>query len=269
MPGRRLFSSALPSVQHLELNVTENVATLTFNRPKLHNAFNEEVIEEVTRSVNFFNEQDDVHALVITGNGKSFSAGADLNWMKKMAQYSHEENVQDSQGLFGMFNAIQECSKPVIGRVNGSCFGGGVGLVSVCDIAFGMRKALFGFTEVKLGLVPAVISPFVTQKIGFANASRYFLTGESFDGERAVRMNLMQDVCDTEEQLDALVAGVLDAFKLTQPGAVKRCKAMLKTVAAAPNPSSVRDYVVGQIADARVSEEAQTQLSKFLESRKK
>ena len=159
------------------------VTRITINRPDLHNAFNEHVIRDITSAFRLASEaarEGSTRVVGFTGAGKSFSAGADLAWMKKMVNYSREENEADSLLLYDMVLSLQQCPAPVVARVNGSAVGGGAGLVAAADVAIGVEGAMFGFTEVKLGLIPAVISPFVMQRIGRANASRYFLTGERF-----------------------------------------------------------------------------------------
>lgn len=206
-------------------------------------------------------------AVVLAANGKSFSAGADLNWMKKMVTYTEQQNKEDSYQLFDMFNAIKTCDVPVIARVNGAALGGGSGLVAACDMAFSMSNALFGFTEVKLGLIPAVISRFVMEKISPAHARRFFLTGERFNAETATKVGLIQEYFDSEEALDEQINTIVKELSGTSPAAIQACKELIETVTWTSTADS-KEYVAGAIAKARVSEEGQEGLSAFLEKRR-
>ncbi len=206
---------------------------------------------------------------MFSGEGKSFSAGADLSWMKKMATYSHEQNKEDSLQLFDLFLSLRQCPVPVIARVNGAAVGGGAGLVAASDIAVALESAQFGFTEVKLGLIPAVISPFVIEKIGRGNASRYFLTGERFGALEAVQNGLVHEVVATEELLNARVEKMAADIVSNSPAAVARCKKLIQAVGSMSyNDPSTRLFVAGEIAGIRVSAEGQEGLSAFFEKRK-
>jgi len=247
----------------------QNVRWVTLSRPTLHNAFNEVVIQDITEVFAEVDKAKDLRAIVLTGEGASFSAGADLNWMKKMIHYTHDQNIQDSRKLFDMVNTISECGIAVIGRINGPAIGGGAGLVSVCDIALAVRTAIFGFTEVKLGLLPAVISPFVMNKIGRGHCARYFLTAEKFGATEAMRIGLVQDCADTIEELDNKVDAILKEIKGNSPSAMKACKKLMRKVATScTQPHSLKNDLVSEIAKARVSEEGQEGLAAFLERRK-
>lgn len=241
---------------------------VTIDRPSVHNAFNEHVIEEITRAfqtapVSF----PSAKAVVLTGAGASFSAGADMNWMKKMASYSQEENQEDSLKLFDMVHAIQTCPLPTVARINGAALGGGAGLVSACDIGLSIDKAVFGFTEVQIGLIPAVISGFVTNKIGKSNSSRYFLTGERFGGQRAQQIGLVSESFETIEELDAAVEGVVKNLSRASPAAVSRAKQLIEEIDGL-TVANTRPLVSAAIAAIRVSEEGQEGLQAFLEKRK-
>lgn len=282
--GRRAFTTAAASTEVKQkydfINVEDKgeVRWVSLNRPDTHNAFNELVIGEITdafRTIQRDAAQEKFRAVVLTGNGKSFSAGADLNWMKKMASYTQKENELDSHKLFDMFNSIYACPMPVIGRINGNAIGGGSGLVSACDFAFSVNKAVFGFTEVKLGLIPAVISPFVMMKIGKGNCSRYFLTGERFYATEATRLGLIQGSFETVEELDKAVDSVLTEIKANSPAAMRSCKQLINNVyhsLGSPKKgeglSDVKEQLASEIARIRVSKEGQEGLSAFLEKRK-
>src|SRR5215470_6606075 len=164
----------------LKVNVQKPIASVILDRPEIHNAFNDELVTRVTDTFTELGRRDDVRVIVLGGNGKSFCAGADLNWMKRMVQYSTDENLADARAVGRMFLAIAKCPKPVIARVHGAALGGGSGLVAACDIGIAIESVQFGFSEVKLGIIPAVISPFVIAKIGPGRAREFFITGERF-----------------------------------------------------------------------------------------
>lgn len=250
-------------MKYLLLKEDDNILWVTMNREEVHNAFNAELIDELYQV--FTSIAKTVKAVVLTAMGRSFSAGADLNWMKEMVNYSEKENKEDSLKLFDMVQAIKLCPVPVIGRINGSALGGGAGLVSACDISFGIKKAKFGFTEVKLGLLPAAISPFVNSKIGSNHCSRFFLTGERFDGSMAKEIGLLNDSFDTIQELDLEVSKVLDHMKQNAPNAMKNSKLLIRHLN--PQTDKTRDYVASQIAKARVSAEGQEGLGAFLQKR--
>jgi methylglutaconyl-CoA hydratase len=240
---------------------------ITLTRPSIHNAFDENLIRELTDA--FVKVPSKYRSVVLTGAGQSFSAGADLNWMQKMTNYTKEENEHDAHLLFDMFHSIRSCRAPVIARVNGNAFGGGAGLLASCDISFAVSTALFGFTEVKLGLIPAVISPFVMEKIGKGNASRLFLTGERFSGETALLVGLVHELFKEEKEMDLAVTKALKEIETAGPRAVEKCKILIQSVAtmslADPN---TKKFVASQIAEARVSEEGQNGLKAFLTKQK-
>jgi methylglutaconyl-CoA hydratase len=241
----------------------DGVLTVTLNRPDVHNAFNDELISE---AIDLFGGIDAARAraVVLRGTGPNFCAGADLNWMSRMVSYTRDENVRDSSKLAKMYALINECPLPVIGRIQGAAIGGGVGLVAVCDIAIAARDAKFGLSEVKLGILPAVISPYVIAKIGETHARALFLTGERFDAERAQRIGLVHRIVD---DVDAAVAETIAALKSSGPEAVRECKKLIAHVASHPLIDAI-PYTIDAIASRRVSEEGQSGMSAFLKKEK-
>lgn len=242
------------------------IARVTMQRAALHNAFNENVIAEVTSTFESL-QRSTVRAVILQAEGASFSAGADLAWMQRVAKYSAAENNADAMRLFAMFHAIKTCPAPVLARVNGAALGGGAGLVACCDLAFGVDSAQFGFTEVKLGLIPAVISPFVIEKIGATHASRLFLTGERILAPAAVRYGLLNDSFPSLDALDAALHRTLDELLSASPAAVRAAKTLVQSITAAPWKTH-RDFVCREIARIRTSPEGQEGLAAFLEKRK-
>jgi methylglutaconyl-CoA hydratase len=247
----------------LLVDEADGVLTVTLNRPDVHNAFNDELIAE---AIDLFAGigASRARAVVLRGTGPNFCAGADLNWMSRMVAYTREENVRDSSKLAKMYALIDECPLPVIGRIQGAAIGGGVGLVAVCDIAIASRDAKFGLSEVKLGILPAVISPYVIAKIGETHARALFLTGERFDAERAQRIGLVHRIVD---DIDVAVAETVAALKSSGPEAVRECKKLIAHVASHPLIDSI-PYTIDAIASRRVSEEGQSGMSAFLKKEK-
>lgn len=243
------------------------VKTVTLTRPELHNAFNEVVIEELTEAFRAIDGDDGVRLVVLAAAGKSFCAGADIHWMRRMVGYSFEENVADANQMADMLRAIRECSKPVVARVHGAAIGGGVGLVAACDMAVAVKSAIFSLSEVKLGILPAVISPYVLEKIGPGAARRYGITAERFGADEAKRIGLVNEVVDSPEALDAWIAGIAKAVKGNGPKAVAACKRVLSDVAGVPW-DEVQALTTRSIAELRVSDEGQDGLKAFLEKRK-
>ena len=240
----------------------DGVLNVTLNRPEVHNAFNDELIAE---AIDLFSNIDAEasRVVVLKGTGKNFCAGADLNWMSRMVSYTRDENVRDSSLLAKMYALINECPLPVVGRIQGAAIGGGVGLVSVCDVAVAMTKSQFGLSEVKLGILPAVISPYVIAKIGPSHARALFLTGERFDAERAQRIGLVHRVVESEEELDAAVYETVTQLKTSGPEAVRECKKLISYVATHELADAI-PYTIDAIATRRVSEEGQEGMKAFL-----
>jgi len=241
----------------------DDVVSITLNRPDVHNAFNDELIAEaidVFRGVG----SRGARAVVLRGSGPNFCAGADLHWMSRMVRYSRDENVRDASNMARMYAAINECPLPVVGRIQGAAIGGGVGLVAVCDIAICAPDAKFALTEVKLGILPAVISPYMIAKIGQSHARALFMTGERFDGERALRIGLVHRVA---EDLDAAVNETVAQLKTSGPQAVRECKKLIAHVAT-HDPIDAIPYTIEAISTRRVSDEGQAGMNAFLKKEK-
>jgi methylglutaconyl-CoA hydratase len=241
----------------------DGVLTITLNRPDVHNAFNEELIAEAIDLFGGIGTRD-ARVVVLRGTGPNFCAGADVNWMSRMVHYSREDNVRDSAQLAKMYALINACPLPVVGRIQGAAIGGGVGLVAACDIAIAARDAKFGLSEVKLGIMPAVISPYVIAKIGETHARALFLTGERFDVERALRIGLVHRVAD---DLDAAVEETVNQLATSGPDAVRECKKLIAHVAARELSEAI-PYTIEAIADRRVSAEGQGGMGAFLKKEK-
>lgn len=244
------------------------VRRIALNRPEVHNAFDDVLIAELTAAIDEAGRDENVRAVVLTGEGESFSAGADLNWMRSMAQASEQQNRDDSTRLARLMRRLQFCPKPTIARVNGAAFGGGVGLIACCDIAIGVEGAKFGLTEVKLGLVPAVISPYVIAAIGLRQARRLFLTGEFFDAAAAARIGLLHEAVP-REQLDEAVQRVLGFLGKAGPVAQAEAKTLALGMAGLDEAAAERidEENAALIARLRVSAEGQEGLGAFLGKR--
>jgi methylglutaconyl-CoA hydratase len=250
----------------IQIRSEDGVARVTLGRPEVRNAFNAEVIRELRDAFLALSNDDTVRAVILSGEGKAFCGGADINWMRGALDLSYDENVADAQTMSDMFRAIDRCSKPVIGRIHGAALGGGAGLTAVCDIAIAAPETIFGFTEVKLGIIPAVISPFVLAKIGVSQARALFLTGERFDAQRAMAIGLVHEVVALDA-LDAAVDRVLNELRTAGPSAVAAAKALIARVSAATYDET-RAITAAAIAKQRVSEEGQAGLRAFLERTK-
>jgi methylglutaconyl-CoA hydratase len=249
--------------QTLRVEVSQRVMHVTMQRPEVHNAFNDVFIGEMIELFDSASADGGLRAIVLRGEGKSFCAGADLTWMSKMIDYTREENIRDSAELAKMFAAIDGCPLPVIGRIHGAALGGGAGLVSVCDIAIAAAGARFGLTEVKLGLVPSVISPYVIAKIGAGEARALFLTGERFAADRALRIGLVHGVTRDEEELDAEIERLLEELRGSAPGAVRASKSLIAHVSSVPRSDAI-PYTIEAIAERRTSDEGQGGMRAFL-----
>jgi methylglutaconyl-CoA hydratase len=246
---------------------SHGVARLTMNRPELRNAFSEALIEGICEAMGRFHSDPNVRAIVLTGAGKAFSAGADLNMMKRAAGYSAAENKDDARRLAHMLYAIYTSPKPVVALVNGPAMGGGLGLIAACDIAVSSADAFFAFSEVKLGLIPAVISPFVIDAIGVRQARRYFVTGEKFDAETAQKIGLVHHVAPAAS-LDAALESILSELIACGPASQNEAKDLIRAVSHRPIDERIMDDTAGRIARLRASDEGKEGISAFLEKRK-
>lgn len=242
------------------------VATLTLNRPDKHNAFDDALIAELTAQFRRIASDSSVRVLVLTANGKNFCAGADLGWMQRMAGYSEAENLRDANALAEMLFALNTLPQPTIAKVRGAAFGGAVGLVACCDMAVATKLSQFCLSEVKLGLIPATISPYVIAAIGERQARRYFLTAERFTARRARRLGLLNETV-TEEDLDKTVEGLINALLQNSPAAMHGAKQLIANVANRPVNDELLAYTSEQIAAIRVSAEGQEGLNAFLQKR--
>ena len=237
-------------------------------RPDRHNAFDDVLIAELTEALRSMEAEDGVRVVVMSGAGKSFSAGADLNWMKRMAGFSKEENQRDAMGLGALMRTLAHLRKPTIARVHGAAYGGGVGLVACCDIAVASQAATFSLSEVRLGLVPAVISPYVVSAIGERAARRYFLTGERFDAGEAWRIGLVHEIAPDDDELDGKVGDIVDALLQGGPVAQREGKELIRAVAARPVTSELIQDTAERIARLRASTEGREGVAAFLEKRR-
>lgn len=244
----------------------KDVSTIVLNRPEVHNAMNEKLMKELTNCFKELSEDDDVKIIILTGNGKSFCAGADLNWMKSMAKYSEEENIKDSRLLLDLYESIYSCPKPVIGRVNGHAFGGGLGLFAVCDLTIAVPNCKFAFSEVKLGIIPSVISTYIVRRIGLANMRRLFITGERFESKYAKEIGLI-DYVATEEEIDSTIQKYVKILRSSGPNAIKEVKNLIDNCEKL-SVDEYKEFTVKKISDLRVSKEGQEGINAFLEKRK-
>jgi len=250
----------------LTVDVRESVALVALARPEVHNAFDETLIAELTHALRALDGDETVRAVVLLGGGASFCAGADLNWMKKMAGYGRAENLADASALATMLKTLHRLSKPTIARVHGAAFGGGVGLVACCDIALAAYDATFSLSEAKLGLIPATIGPYVIEAIGARQARRYFLSAERFTAAEAFRIGLVHDICPLEE-LDGRINELLGALLVAGPLAQNEAKALIRAAAHRPVDDGVIADTVARIARVRASAEGKEGVAAFLEKR--
>ena len=250
----------------VRLDIAAGVARVTMNRPDIRNAFNDTMITELRQAFAAINEDPSVRVVVLTGEGKAFCAGADLHWMRKVVNYTYEQNYEDSLNLARLMREVYDCPRPVVGRINGPAIGGGTGLVAVCDIPVAADGAVFSFSEVKIGLVPACISPYVLKRVGERYGREYFLTGERLTAAKALQCGLVNRVVAPED-LDTAVDEVVGNLLTSGPEALATCKRMVRMVgdqdldAAGPATAEM-------IARLRMSEEGQEGMAAFLERRK-
>jgi methylglutaconyl-CoA hydratase len=243
------------------------IATVTLDRPEVRNAFNDELIARLAQAFAELGPRPDVRCIVLAANGPAFCAGADLNWMRRMADYTREENLADAGQLAAMLQAIFECPKPTIARIQGDVFAGGTGLVAACDIAVAVDTATFCLSEVKLGLIPATISPYVIRAMGARAAHRYFLTAERFSAAEAHRIGFVHEVVAASE-LQAKVNELAQSLVGAGPEAVRACKRLVHDVAGEPITPELVARTVAGIADIRASREGREGVQSFLNKRK-
>jgi methylglutaconyl-CoA hydratase len=251
----------------LQLAAQHGVGVIWMNRPDVRNAFNETMIAELTQAFQAADADESIRAVVLAGRGPAFCAGADLNWMKKMSGYSLKQNHADAMGLATMLNTIYLMKKPTVARVHGPAFAGGMGLVAACDVAIAAQEAEFCLSEVKLGLTPATISPYVIAAMGERYARRYFLSAERFTAAEAFRIGLVHDLA-TMEELDASVNALLAHLLSASPAAIAASKELIRAVARVPIDQKMIDYTAARIAAARASADGKEGIRSFLEKRK-
>ncbi len=267
MPDPSSPHAGSPSVAPCDVTVRDAVATVTLNRPEIHNAFDETLIAHLTATFVSLDDDPDVRAVVLAGAGRSFCAGADLNWMKRMAAFGHEDNLRDANALAAMLRALYSLSKPTIARVHGAAYGGGVGLIAACDIALAVPESTFALTEAKLGLIPATIGPYVIEAIGARQARRYFLTAERFGAAEALRIGLLHEIVPLP-QLDGRIENLIASIKAAGPAAQLECKALIRGVAHRPIDGDVIAGTAEHIAAVRASAEGKEGVAAFLGKRR-
>ena len=250
----------------LDIQCQSFKATVTLNRPEVRNAFNDEVIAELTAAFHEFSAREDVRCIVLAGNGPAFCAGADLNWMRRMAGYTHKENIADAAELAEMLRVIYRCPKPTIARVQGDVYAGGMGLVAACDIAVSVDTAQYCLSEVKLGLIPATISPYVIRALGEQASRRWFVTAERFGATEAHRVGFVHEVCGADA-LDATVEGIVATLVANGPMAARACKRLVQDVAGQPISAELHAETARRIADIRASDEGREGVQSFLGKR--
>lgn len=253
--------------RNILIEIAGGVGTVKLNRADRHNAFDAATIAELTAAFTAFADDPAVRVVVLASTGKSFCAGADLGWMKRAADYTPEENLRDANRLAELMSTLNELAKPTIARVQGAAYGGGVGLIAACDIAVGTYDALFTLSEVKLGIVPAVISPYVLAAIGERYSRRYMLTAERFSAAEAYRIGLLHELVPGEDQLDEAIAEILESLLANGPHAQAECKELIRVVAGQPIDAQTIDETAQRITRVRASPEGREGLAAFLEKR--
>lgn len=266
-PRAKSLAAAPVAYTTIDVTVGNAVAMVVLNRPDVHNAFNEVLIAELTASLRALDADPEVRAVVVAGAGASFCAGADLNWMKRMAAFGPRQNLADARALTAMLATLYALSKPTIARVHGAAFGGGAGLVACCDVAIGARDATFAFSEARLGLIPAAISPYVVAAIGARAARRYFVSAERFSAAEAFRLGLLHELAAVEE-LDTRIDELLGAVLAAGPQAQAECKSLLRAIVNRPIDARVIADTARRIARLRATPEGKEGVAAFLAKRK-
>ena len=250
----------------IDVSKQNKIVTVFLNRPDIHNAMDEQLIKELTDCFKKLDKEKTTRIIVLTGKGKSFCAGADLNWMKSMIKYSKSENIKDSNILLDLYETIYNCSKPVIAKVNGNAFGGGIGLFAVCDITIAISGCNFAFSEIKLGIIPAVISRYISKRLKLLDMRRLFITGERFDSNYAKEIGLI-DIIASEKEIDNIVKKYIDILWYSSPNAINEVKKLINTYEKLDS-ESYKKFTVEKISELRVSEEGQEGINAFLNKRK-
>jgi methylglutaconyl-CoA hydratase len=246
------------------LRPTPHTAEVWLNRPEVRNAFNDGVIAELMQAFGELGADPHLRCITLAGRGKAFCAGADLNWMKAMAGYDWEGNRADAQALADMLHTLYTCPVPIVGRVHGDCYAGGVGLAAVCDVLVAAQGVQFCLSEARLGLLPATIGPYVLKAMGEQASRRYFITAERFSAQEAQRLGFVHE-CVPAEELDACVQGLVQTLVNNGPSAVKACKQLVQDLAGRPLTQELRADTARRIADIRVSDEGKAGIRSFLE----
>lgn len=254
--------------EHILVRREGSIAHVTLNRPDNHNALTPEMIVTLREQFETLGRTEDVRVIVLRGAGRSFCAGADLESMREAADYSFDENVADGEAIFDLMQAVASCPKPVVAGIQGAAIGGGAGLVSCCDIAIAVRGTIFAFSEVRLGIIPAVISPFVTAKMHPGAVRELFLTGERFDAERALQAGLVQHLVAAPDDLDKALQERVELLQQAAPGAQAAVKELLREIGGQHSMNELRAYTSDFIARRRASDEGREGMSAFLEKRK-
>lgn len=251
----------------LLIDIDHEVGIVTLNRPEKHNAFDDVLILELTQALRDLEANPAVRVVVLSAMGKSFSAGADLNWMKRISEYSQEQNFTDAMALAELMRTLHDLKKPTIARVHGAAYGGGVGLIACCDLAVASSAATFALSEVRIGLIPAVISPYVIAAMGERAARRYFLTGERFDAAEAYRIGLVHEYALDDEKMDAVLNKLVESLLSAGPTSQMEAKALIDAVVNRPISPALIEDTARRIAKVRVSPEGQEGLGAFLAKR--
>lgn len=251
---------------HLEIEQRGTTAMLWLNRPEVRNAMDDSLIAEITDAVERMESDDSIRVIVVGGKGQAFCAGGDLNWMRRMADYDEARNQKDALALAHMLNKLARCAKPTIGRVQGAAFAGGMGLAAACDIIVAEAGAKFCLSEVRIGLIPSTISPYVVQALGLQASKRYMLSGERFDAQEGYRLGFVHEVCPPES-LDSKVHEIANALTLGGPQALAQTKVLLAMVNARSVDSTLIEQTAKFIASVRASTEGKEGVSSFLEKR--
>ena len=249
----------------LQIGIEKNVARVALNRPEVRNALNAMMIHELTEAIDWLDARDDIHVIEICGNGKSFCAGADLNYMKDIAKYGYAQNLDDANKLSKLFKTIYFCNTPVIALVHGHVIGGGNGIIAACDVVLAENDTVFAFSEVKLGLTPATISPFVIARCGETMARDTMLSGRKFTAQEALKFNLVNYV-GTMEEINKRLDFYTEHYLAASPAAIRDCKQLIRSVAGHDNPySGIFEMTSSLIANERMGKDAQERMKKFLE----